>query len=189
MSTAVRVRLSPEDYLAAERAADHKSEYWNGEMFALAGASERHGTIVTNLVGELRAALKGRPCKVYANDLRLQVSETGPYTYPDVLVLCGPPAFSDDVKDTVRNPRLIVEVFSDSTEDYDRGRKFAHYRTLPSLMEYLVVAQDRPHVERFAREAEGRWVFTETSRTEDVLSLASLEVDLQLLEVYEKVDL
>ena len=89
----------------------------------------------------------------------------------------------------VRNPRLVVEVLSESTEDYDRGRKFAHYRTLPSLVEYLVVAQDRPRVERFSREAEGRWVFTETSRTEDVISLASLQVDLPLLEIYDKVDL
>lgn len=188
MSSALKPRLSPEEYLAIERAAERKSEYWNGEMFALAGASERHGTIVANLVGELRAALKGRPCKVYANDLRLQVTPTGLYTYPDVLVICGPVEFSDDVKDMVRNPKLIIEVLSASTEDYDRGRKAAHYRTLPSLVEYLVVAQDKPHVEKFTRESEGRWVLTETNRIEAVLRLVSIDADLPLSEVYDKVD-
>ena len=195
MSTALSTRLSPEEYLAIERAADRKSDYWNGEMFAQAGASERHGTIVANLVFSLVGALKGRPCKVYANDLRLQVAATGLYTYPDLLVICGPPEFSDEVQDMVRNPRLIVEVLSPSTEDYDRGRKFAHYRTLPSLVEYLVVAQDRPHVERFFRE-EGdreipgpRWVLTEESRREGVIHLLSVDAVLSLSEVYDKVEL
>lgn len=194
MSNALKTRLTPDEYLAIERAADRKSEYWNGEMFALAGASERHGAIVANLVGELRAAVKGHPCKVYANDLRLQVAPTGLYTYPDVLVICGPPEFSDDAKDMIRNPKLIVEVLSPSTEDYDRGRKFAHYRTLPSLMEYLVVAQNRPAVEMFTREQESperpepRWVLTETSGLEGVVHLVSIEADLALREVYDKVE-
>ena len=193
--TALSTRLSPEEYLAIERAADRKSDYWNGEMFALAGASERHGTIVANLVFSLVGALKGRPCKVYANDLRLQVAATGLYTYPDLLVICGPPEFSDEVQDMVRNPRLIVEVLSPSTEDYDRGRKFAHYRTLPSLVEYLVVAQDRPHVERFVREPGNheslgpRWVLTEASRLEGVIRLVSVDAVLSLREVYDKVEL
>ena len=195
MSTALTTRLSPEEYLAIERAADRKSDYWNGEMFALAGASERHGTIVANLVFSLVGALKGRPCKVYANDLRLQVAATGLYTYPDLLVICGPPEFSDEVQDMVRNPRLIVEVLSPSTEDYDRGRKFAHYRTLPSLVEYLVVAQDRPHVERFFREQGDheipgpRWVLTEESRREGAIHLLSVDAILSLREVYDKVEL
>lgn len=188
MSSALKPQISPEEYLAIERAAERKSEYWNGEMFALAGASERHGTIVANLVFSLVGALKGRPCKVYANDLRLQVAPTGLYTYPDVLVICGPVEFSDDVKDMVKNPKLIIEVLSTSTEDYDRGRKAAHYRTLPSLVEYLVVAQDRPHVEQFTRESEGRWVLTETNRIEAVLHLVSIDADLLLSEVYDKVD-
>ena len=195
MSTALTTRLSPEEYLAIERAADRKSDYWNGEMFVLAGASERHGSIVANLVFSLVGALKGRPCKVYANDLRLQVAATGLYTYPDLLVICGPPEFSDEVQDMVRNPRLIVEVLSSSTEDYDRGRKFAHYRTLPSLVEYLVVAQDRPYVERFFREPgnhespDPRWVLTEASRLEGVIHLLSVDAVLSLREVYDKVEL
>ncbi len=195
MSNALKTRLTPDEYLAIERAADRKSEYWNGEMFALAGASERHGAIVANLVGELRAALKGRPCKVYANDLRLQVAPTGLHTYPDVLVICGSPDFSDDVKDMIRNPKLIVEVLSPSTEDYDRGRKFAHYRTLPSLVEYLVVAQNRPAVERYTRELESperpgpRWVLTDTSGLEGFVHLVSIDADLALREVYDKVEL
>lgn len=195
MSSSVKARLTPEEYLAIERAAEDGSEYWNGEMFALAETSERHGAIVANLVGELRSALKGRPCKVYASDLRLQVAPTGLYTYPDVLVICGAPEFSDDSRDMVRNPKLIVEVLSPSTEDFDRGRKFAHDRSLPSLVEYLVVAQDRPAVEKLTREpagpgqSESRWVLTETNGLSGVIRLASVEADLALGEFYDKVEL
>ena len=119
MSSRVLPRLSPEEYLALDRAADQRSEYWNGEMFALSGGSVAHATIVTNLVVSLVGGLRGGPCRVFSTDLRLRVSATGLYTYPDVVVICGQVAFADDRKDTVLNPKLLVEVLSPSTQDYD----------------------------------------------------------------------
>ena len=125
--------LTVEEYLTQERTAEYKSEYYAGEIFAMAGASERHATIVANLMYLLVGQLKGRSCKAYANNLRLRVSPTGLYTYPDILVVCGTPHFADDQHDTLLNPTVLIEVLSESTEAYDRGRKFEHYRTLTSV--------------------------------------------------------
>src|SRR5919198_4874617 len=118
---------TPEEYLALERAARHKSEYVNGRIYALAGASRAHNLIVVNVSAELRAQLRGRPCETYASDMRVKVSQTGLYTYPDVVVVCGEPRFEDAQVDTLLNPTVIIEVLSESTESYDRGEKFAHY--------------------------------------------------------------
>src|ERR1044072_9754283 len=125
--------FTPEEYLEMERKADCKNEYFNGEIFAMGGASPRHVLIVTNVVSELRTQLKNRPCTVYSTDLRVRVSATGLYTYPDVIVVCGEPRFADDHRDTLLNPTLIVEVLSNSTKDYDRGDKFEQYRALESF--------------------------------------------------------
>jgi Uma2 family endonuclease len=180
--------MTPEEYLASERQAESKSEYFNGEMFAMAGASERHVLIVTNVVAELRGQLKGRPYNVYSTDLRLRVSLTGFYTYPDVVAVCDQPQFADDQKDTLLNPTLIVEVLSESTKDYDRGEKFEHYHTLASLSEYvLIAAQDKYRVEHFARQPDNRWLLSETNRIEDTISLSSISCTLALAEVYDKV--
>jgi Uma2 family endonuclease len=179
--------LTPEEYLEIERAAERKSEYFRGEMFATAGATERHVTIVTNLVAELRQSLKGRPCKVYSTDIRLRVSPSGLYTYPDVMVACGDLQFADDQKDTLLNPVVIVEVLSESTRDYDRGRKFQHYRTLPSLQEYLTIAQDEVHVEHWLRP-EGEWRLREFSDLGQAVRLDSISCTLPLAEIYDKVD-
>ena len=122
--------IPPEDYLEIERAATCKSEYSNGEMWAMAGATESHIVIVSNLVRELGNQLKGRPCRVYSNDMRVQVDATGLYTYPDVILVCGERRFLDEPRDTLLNPLVIIEVLSPSTADYDRGAKFAHYRQL-----------------------------------------------------------
>jgi Uma2 family endonuclease len=189
MSSAARVYLTPEEYLAIEREADHKSEYLNGEMFAMAGASLYHGLAVSNLVAGLVPRLRPRGCSVVSNDLRLRVSPTGLYTYPDVMVLCEKPRFVDDRNDTVVNPILIAEVLSASTEAYDRGEKFAHYRTLESFQEYLLVAQDRVSIEQFVRQPDGRWLLTAVNRMEDVLELPSIGCQLPVSEVYEQVDL
>lgn len=148
--------LTPEEYLVIERKAEYKSEYFNGEMFAMSGVSPSHVLIVSNIVAELRGQLKQKPCNVYSSDLRVRVSPTGLYTYPDVVVVCGQPQLADEQKDTLLNPTLIVEVLSDSTQDYDRGRKFEHYRSLSSFTEYLLIAQDRCHVEHFVRQADNR---------------------------------
>src|SRR5205809_2192753 len=144
--------LTPEEYLEIERKAAFKSEYYQGEMFAMAGGSPPHAWIISNLNYELVRQLKGRPCRVGTNDLRLRVLPSGLYTYPDVMVVCGKPQYADYRKDTLLNPIVIIEVLSDSTRDYDRGRKFQHYRALPSLQEYLTVAQDTPHIEHWTRQ-------------------------------------
>jgi Uma2 family endonuclease len=187
MSSQPTTSLSPAEYLELERKAERKSEYLNGEMFLMAGASRWHGLIVTNLVGELRQQLKARPCEVYSSDLRLRVSPSGLYTYPDVMVVCGEAQFADDQKDTLLNPNLIVEVLSDSTRDYDRGEKFQHYRTLPSLREYLTIAQDAPHIERWTRQPEDHWLLTEFSDLSQSIQVTSVDCVLSLAEVYHKV--
>lgn len=190
MATAAKQLLTAEQYLAIERAAEFKSEFFAGEMFAMAGASEEHNLVVANVVGELHAQLKGRPYRLYPSDMRVRVSATGLYTYPDVTVVCGERRFDDEKNDTLLNPTLIVEVLSPTTEAYDRGDKFAHYRRLDSLREYLLIAQDRQRVERYARQADGQqWLLTEFSDPEAVVPLPSIGCELALADVYDKVDL
>ncbi len=189
MPSQPKTYITPEEYLAIERQAEYKSEYFNGEMFAMTGAGERHVLIVTNVVAELRGQLRQRPCTVYSTDLRVRVSPTGLYTYPDVVVVCGQPQFADDQRDTLLNPTLIVEVLSESTKDYDRGGKFEHYRTLVSFSEYVLIAQDRYHVEHFVRQSDNRWLLSETNRLEDTIRLSSVGCDLALAEVYDKVEM
>jgi len=169
-----------------ERRSETRSEYLDGEIFAMTGASERHNLLAGNLYTAFRAQLRPRGCRVYVSDMRVKVSATGLYTYPDVTVVCGQPRFEDAEVDTLVNPQVIVEVLSKSTEDYDRGTKFVHYRSLPSLTEYLLVAQDRVHVEHHLRQSEG-WLLTETDRLEDVLELPSVGARLEIAEVYDGV--
>ena len=153
MSKQLKVRCTPEEYLARERQTSGKSEFYGGEIFAMTGASRWHNLIVSNILRELSSQLKGRPCVAYPSDMRVKVSTTGLYTYPDVVVVCGDEQFEDTEQDTLLNPTLIVEVLSPSTVRYDRVEKSAHYRKLDSLQEYLLVAQDRPHVEHYARQS------------------------------------
>ena len=181
--------LSPADYLAIERSAEFKSEYFNGEIFAMSGASEPHNVIVLNTGAEIRQHLKKRPCKVYANDMRVKVRPTGLYTYPDVVVVCGQAQFDDAHLDTLLNPTILIEVLSDSTEAYDRGRKFEHYRSLESLAEYVLIAQNRPQIEAYRRQPSQQWLLTESRGLEGVLRLHSIECDLALAEIYDKVEL
>jgi Uma2 family endonuclease len=181
--------LTPEQYLAIERAAEYKSEYYSGEMFAMAGAREAHNLVVTNAVRELANQLRPRPCRVYSNDMRVRIGATGLYTYPDVVAVCGEPQFVDEQRDTLLNPVLLVEVLSPSTEAYDRGRKFEHYKTLDSLRDYLLIATDRLHADLYTRQADGRWLLTSASRMEDTLTIDSIEATLRLADIYEKVEL
>ncbi len=177
---------SPEEYLSLERDAAVKNEYLDGEIFAMAGASREHSLIAANLVRELGTQLKTRPCEVHGSDLRVNVADSGLYTYPDVSVVCGQPAFQDTQQDTLLNPTVIFEVLSPTTEAYDRGEKFARYRRLPSLQEYVLVAQDRPRLERFQRQGAA-WVFTEASGLEAIMDLPAVGCRLALAEVYDKV--
>ena len=182
-------RVTPEEYLARERKAETKSEYFDGEIFAMSGASPAHVLIVTNIVRELSGQLRPRDCTVYSTDLRVKVSATGLYTYPDVVVVCGAPRFEDEQKDTLVNPKVIVEVLSKSTQDYDRGAKFEQYRTLESFTEYVLIAQDKAHVEHFVRQPDGRWLLAETNRLDDRIALETIAAHLALADVYEKVEL
>jgi Uma2 family endonuclease len=181
--------LTPEQYLAIERAAEYKSEYYSGEMFAMAGAREAHNLVVGNAFGELRQQFRTRPCRVYQSEMRVRISSTGLYTYPDVVVVCGEPQFLDEQRDTLLNPILVVEALSPSTEAYDRGRKFEHYKTLDSLRDYLLIATDHPHADLYTRQPDGRWLLTSASRMEDTLTIDSIEATLRLADIYEKVEL
>jgi Uma2 family endonuclease len=189
MSSQAQRSYSPEEYLALERQAQCKSEYYAGEIFAMAGASRWHNLIVANVVGELRSQLKGRPCTTYPSDMRVKVGPTGLYAYPDVTVVCGEAQFEDNQQDTLLNPTLIVEVLSESTEAYDRGGKFAHYRKLASLMEYVLITQTKPHIEHYVRQPDNRWLLAEADSLHDSIHLDSIDCQLALAEVYDKVDI
>ncbi len=187
MSAAPQPRLTPQQYLARERQAETKSEYLRGEMFAMAGASREHNLIAGNVNRELGSQLRERECEVYQSDMRVKVSPTGLYTYPDVTVVCGEPEFEDAEVDTLLNPKVLVEVLSPSTADYDRGGKFTHYRRLPSLQEYVLISQDRPLVEHYVRQGKDEWLLTEQSSLQDPLILPSIQCQLPLSEIYRKV--
>ena len=189
MSTRPKPLLTPEEYLASERAGDRKHEYYQGEVLAMGGASFEHVGIAANLVASLHRQLQGRPCRVFSSDLRVKVSRTGLYTYPDVGVVCGQPEFDDQYNDTLLNPRVIIEVLSASTEAYDRGKKFAHYRTVESLAEYLLVSQDQPRIEQYVRQADNDWLLHEATELAETLHLPSIECDLKLSDVYANVEL
>lgn len=180
--------MTEAEYLELERHAEFKSEYFRGEMVAMAGAGPRHAFIVTNLVMTLGQQLKQRPCRVGSSDLRLRITPAGLYTYPDVVVICGNVQLAEDQKDTVLNPTLIIEVLSDSTRDYDRGRKFQHYRTLASVAEYLTVEQDSAHVERWARQPDNHWLLSEFDALDQTIELTSIGCVLPMAEIYDKVD-
>lgn len=181
------VHLTPEEYLRIERDAEWKSEYIDGEMFAMSGASPRHVLITGNLTRELGNQLHDGPCGVYPADLRVSTDRRRHYTYPDVVVACDPLQFVDDRKDTITNPTLIAEVLSESTEKYDRGAKFERYRAVSPLAEYMLVAQDRVHIELYTRQADGGWILREWSARDAEIDLISLQCRLKVAEIYAKV--
>jgi Uma2 family endonuclease len=187
MSTVAKPLLSPQEYLVRERRADFRSEFYRGEMFAMAGASWEHTLIKDNLARETGNQLKAGPCRAVTSDLRVKVTATELYTYPDIVVVCDEPKFEDDHFDTLLNPRVLVEVLSDSTEKYDRGTKFAHYRQIPSLQEYVMVAQDRPLVERYVRQADATWVLTVFDDLTQTFAFASIPAQVALAEIYRGV--
>jgi len=188
MSLQPKLRYTPEEYLALERKAEHRSEYFAGEIFAMSGASEQHNLIAGNVFAALHAQFRGRPCRAYMSDMRVKVSPTGLYTYPDVVALCDEPQFDDEQKDTLLNPTIIIEVLSPSTEAYDRGGKFGHYRKLASLAEYVLISQEEPHVEHYVRQPDNQWLLSEASNLQDTISLPSLNCALLLADVYDKVE-
>jgi len=185
-SPATAAYYTAAEYLALERRATYKSEYVGGHIIAMSGASRRHNLIAANISRELSSQLRGRPCESYVSDMRVRVSETGLYTYPDVVAVCGDIRFADEQTDTLLNPTVIVEVLSASTEAYDRGDKFAHYRRLASLHDYVLVSQDAVRVEHYVRQGE-KWLLSEASLLTDTVSLASIQCTLVLEDIYDKV--
>jgi Uma2 family endonuclease len=181
--------LTPEQYLEIERKAEYKSEYYRGEMFAMAGASWNHNLLVAHLLRDIGQQLRGKPCEICPSDMRVRVSSTGLYTYPDLVAVCGAPKLLDDRMDTLLNPHLIIEVLSPSTEAYNRGRKFEHYQSIDSFREYLMVASDRIHADLFTRQADGRWLLTSAKRLEDSIDLQSIGCSVSLDALYEKINL
>ena len=185
-SAATQTYLAPAEYLAWERKANTKHEYRSGHIVAMAGASYQHTLITTNISGELYIQLKGRACTVHTNDMRVRTHPAASYFYPDVLVVCDEPRFEDNAFDTLLNPIILVEVLSPSTEAYDRGEKFAHAKQLASLQAYILVSQERVHVEHYLRHGT-QWVLTELRSLEDVLTLASIDCELPLRDIYTHV--
>ena len=188
MSTQPKPRLTPEQYLAIERKAEFRSEFHDGEMFAMAGATEAHTLIAGNLHAALHGFLRGKNCRVYFGDLRIRAAAAKLYMYPDLSVVCGESKFAGDEFDVLLNPNLIAEVLSPSTEAYDRGRKFEHYRTIESLSQYLLIAQDRMHLDLFTKGREG-WFVASFSNPLDRVELSSIGCSLSPGDLYENVDL
>jgi len=180
------IRYTADEYLVFERHAPYKSEFHNGQLFAMTGASRKHNLIAVNIVRELSLQLKKRPCEAYINAMRVQAAEARHYYYPDVAVICGPAQFADNQFDTLLNPTVLIEVLSPSTEAFDRGGKFSDYRKIPSLCQYVLVAQEQPSIECFTRQDKG-WVLTEAVGLEVVMPLISIACSLSLREVYDKV--
>lgn len=187
MAAQVKVYTTVEEYLTLERQAETKSEYCDGEIYAMAGASERHNTLVSNVIIELGSQLRRSPCKVYPSDLRVRVSPSR-YYYPDVTVVCGEPELADEALDILLNPTLIVEVASPITAGFDEGTKFAHYRQVASLQEYLLVAQDRPRLVHYVRQPDDSWRLTETNDLNATVPLPSIGCELALADMYAKVE-
>ena len=180
--------LTPQEYLAQERQAETKSEYWRGEVYAMTGASRQHNLVVFNLAATLGPQLKRRPCEAYASDMRVKVARANLYTYPDVTVVCCKAEFEDLELDTLLNPTVIIEVLSPSTEAYDRSEKFGFYRGLESLSDYLLIAQSQPVIEHYTRQPDGAWRLATYQGLEAVAIIASSGCELRLADVYDKVE-
>ena len=188
MSSAAIQRYSPADYLALERVSEFKHEFFDGELFRMSGGTIEHSQIAINVTGELRSQLADGPCRVLNSDMRIKLP-TGLYTYPDASVVCDQPDFEDGHKDVLLNPIVVVEVLSPTTEAYDRGKKFRHYQTCPSLREFVLVAQDRAAVDHYLRQpTSGQWLLTTFESLDGTVPLPSLGVALSLREIYAKVE-
>jgi Uma2 family endonuclease len=188
MASNPKTLLTEDEYVAFERRAEFKSEYLAGEVFAMTGASRKHNLIATNIVAALHAQLRDRPCNVYANDMRVNVRSASHYAYPDVVVTCGEEQFADAELDTLLNPLVIIEVLSDSTEAYDRGKKFESYQFIESLTDYLLVSRHARRIEQFTRGGGRDWVYTEAHESGEAIRIRSIGCELRLEDAYLKVE-
>jgi Uma2 family endonuclease len=187
MSSHPLPRLTPEQYLEIERAAQVRSEYIAGEMFAMSGGTVNHARVSLNAASALRDQLRGRPCEAAGSDLRLYCERNGIFAYPDVVVICGPPKFLDQRRDVITDATAIVEVLSPSTRNYDRGEKFRYYRSLESFAEYLLLEQDEIRAEHHVRQPDGCWLFREITNPAAEIALNSIGCQLRLDSLYERV--
>jgi Uma2 family endonuclease len=182
-------RVTEEEYLAIDRAAEVRSEFFDGEMFAMSGGSMRHAQLQANLHGELYVALRGKDCRAFTSDFRVRVSPGSMYAYPDVTVVCGKPILADERQDILLNPAVIFEVLSPSTEQYDRGVKFQRYRAIESLKDYILVNQDEIRIEQYTRRDANTWTLHDYQRPEEELRIDSIGVSLALARIYDRIEM
>ena len=181
------IRMTESEYLEFERASEIRHEYYKGEIFAMSGASRVHNIISINLIREISTHLRHKYCEIYSTNMRVKIKSTKLYTYPDIVVVCGDAKFADDEFDTLLNPVLIIEILSPSTEGYDRGKKFQHYREISSLKEYVLLSQEQPRIERYLRQDGEVWQFTDAKELDSTIELTTIDCTLKLAEVYERV--
>jgi len=183
-----KTKMTPEEYLEFEKNSELKHEYLDGELFAMVGARKNHNWINSNIVRELGAQLKETSCMVFSSDMRVKIEELQKYTYPDIVVACARIEFLEDELDSLLNPVIVIEILSDSTEAYDRGLKFKHYRLIESLREYILVSQYSSVVEKYVRDEGGIWLYSSMDDMDQTLMIDSIECELPLLEIYHRVE-
>ncbi len=187
MSQPALKRVTPEEYLALEEQAEYKSEYFAGKIFAMAGASYEHNSIVMNIISAAGPKVRDSKCRLHGLDLRLWIEEKDVFTYPDVMIICGEPEFYFDRNDTVTNPLIIIEVLSESTKNYDRGEKFEMYRAISTLREYVLIDQNRVHVERFVKTESG-WVLSEWNDAGATVQFVSVDFHMPISDIYRGIE-
>ena len=180
--------ITTEQYLALERESEIKSEYFGGEIFAMAGASREHNIISTNIVRALGNQLLEKPCNIFSSDMKVKIKEINKFTYPDIVVVCGNEEYDDEYNDILLNPIVIIEILSDSTEAYDRGRKFQHYRFTPSLREYILVSQNHCFVEKYVRKDDNTWNLYSYENMKETMTIDTVKCQISLSDIYHRVE-
>ncbi|HAO11393.1 MAG TPA: hypothetical protein DCQ51_09545 [Planktothrix sp. UBA8407] len=179
---------TPEEYLALEETAINKSEYHDGEIVTITGGTTNHNSIIINLIANLKFGLRGKNYSLFTSDVRLWIPQTRRYVYPDIMVIQGEPIYQENNQTVVTNPLVIIEVLSNSTKDYDRGGKFLAYRSIPEFKEYILIDQYSYHIEQFAKNSNGKWVLTEYDLEDSILTLESVEFQIPMIEIYERIN-
>ncbi len=187
MTVPTYTKMSVAEYLSFERSSETKHEYIAGHILAMSGASAAHNVITVNTLAVIHSQVSQRGCTVFPSDMRLGIVQQNIYVYPDITVVCGDVEFSDTEQDTLLNPTIIIEVLSPSTENYDRGKKSHYYRAIPTLQEYLLIAQDEPYIEHFVRYSAHQWLFSEVTAAQESIHLVSIDCTLQLKDIYNKI--
>jgi Uma2 family endonuclease len=187
MASHPKQRFTPEEYLELERKAEYKSEYLDGQIYAMAGASPAHCVITPNLTSELVVQLRDKPCQAFSSDMKVRTNYKGLYSYPDLSVVCGEPLFHDDKQDIIINPKVIFEVLSPSTEAFDRGAKFLRYQLINTFTDYVLIAQDEPRGEHFIRQPDGGWLLYIVRSLESRLSIPSIDCIISFAGLYDRI--